>query len=322
MKKKIIVLLGVMALVLLISGCINTFIEQEGKNETEYNVPAEQPEQEQPEFNITEYECSVDLSCNENQSCVEHECEDLECGECQYISNHSCVNYECCDDEDCADEMKCISNVCQEEYNLNYECGNDVCENMTVTSYRGKDTLFTINGAEFPVKLVSCGDQVHLFIGETYEILSLRNSHKLEDINLVIKNCESDSANITLGENENSCPQDCGSLNVCGNGICENQTMTIYQGETISVIGNNGDEHTIYLEGVGVYNSSVENYGVIKIESLGISEKILIARNENYNLSGINIYVNHLQPPPRGLFKEWVILTFGENYINCFKDCN
>jgi len=59
------------------------------------------------------YECCKDHECKQNQKCLNHNCEQLECGECAYIYEHRCVNYQCCDNIGCKPNEICAGNKCQ-----------------------------------------------------------------------------------------------------------------------------------------------------------------------------------------------------------------
>ena len=60
-------------------------------------------------------ECEKNVDCESNQECFKNKCVNLTCEECQYISNHTCIDYMCCTDEDCGfiEECDMITHTCQ-----------------------------------------------------------------------------------------------------------------------------------------------------------------------------------------------------------------
>jgi hypothetical protein len=52
-------------------------------------------------------ECEADERCASN-----YVCEELNCGYCQYLSDHACVSWDCCADDDCDDTEYCADNAC------------------------------------------------------------------------------------------------------------------------------------------------------------------------------------------------------------------
>lgn len=77
--------------------------------------------------------CCLDAGCIGSQTCVNNTCEEPECGECQYLENHTCKDYECCENSECSEDEKCLDNKCQEisctgcNYIENNECKPFVC---------------------------------------------------------------------------------------------------------------------------------------------------------------------------------------------------
>ncbi len=65
--------------------------------------------------------------------CTANKCEIITCGECQYISNHTCVDHECCSDDDCSADEKCTNHQCisvtcsQCQYLSNRQCMDYTC---------------------------------------------------------------------------------------------------------------------------------------------------------------------------------------------------
>ncbi|MCX5698660.1 MAG: hypothetical protein NTX01_03050 [Candidatus Omnitrophica bacterium] len=64
------------------------------------------------------YTCCKNDECLSDKVCISHECETLNCVSCQYADNHSCLDYECCKDTDCAEGKVCGFNKCMEKGNL------------------------------------------------------------------------------------------------------------------------------------------------------------------------------------------------------------
>lgn len=79
------------------------------------------------------YECCSDQACKDDQYCLNHNCEQVECIKCGYIYNHVCVKFECCDDVDCETNQVCTNNKCTEkkcsycEYAEKHDCKKYEC---------------------------------------------------------------------------------------------------------------------------------------------------------------------------------------------------
>jgi hypothetical protein len=89
--------------------------------------------------------CCEDTGCSGIQTCIEHSCTEIVCGECEYIENKICNSYECCSDSACATDEICVDNECAEiictcgyiedrecvQYECchGYECQLGLCEN-------------------------------------------------------------------------------------------------------------------------------------------------------------------------------------------------
>ena len=77
--------------------------------------------------------CCLDIGCPGDQNCWGNKCVEPDCGECQYLEDHICVDYECCDNSACQDSMKCENNICTQitcgecEYAANYTCVSYEC---------------------------------------------------------------------------------------------------------------------------------------------------------------------------------------------------
>jgi len=70
------------------------------------------------EENVTEpieninLECLQNLDCEGNKICINNTCQILGCRECQYISDHKCIDYKCCSDRDCDEGEECSEHNC------------------------------------------------------------------------------------------------------------------------------------------------------------------------------------------------------------------
>lgn len=79
------------------------------------------------------YECCLNEECKDEQYCLNHNCEQVECVECGYIHDHECVEFECCNDIDCESSQTCINHECKElecdycEYAKAHECKKYEC---------------------------------------------------------------------------------------------------------------------------------------------------------------------------------------------------
>lgn len=78
-------------------------------------------------------ECIYPGSCDEESSCIGNACAELECGDCQYIFDHTCTSYQCCSNETCSTVQQCLNNTCfsvecaEFEYANNHECSMLFC---------------------------------------------------------------------------------------------------------------------------------------------------------------------------------------------------
>ncbi|MCX6818224.1 MAG: right-handed parallel beta-helix repeat-containing protein [Candidatus Aenigmarchaeota archaeon] len=96
------------------------------------------------------YECVWPADCNDEQTCLAWECQDLECN-CGYASDHQCVYYDCCSDSVCSGTQVCdlathackaVSCACPEkisshkcDMDIGYCCSDLQCdENETCSS--------------------------------------------------------------------------------------------------------------------------------------------------------------------------------------------
>lgn len=79
------------------------------------------------------YECCSDYACKEDQYCLEHSCEQVECVACGYIQDHKCVKFECCENSDCSSSQSCVNHECEEitcgycEYAEEHGCKKHEC---------------------------------------------------------------------------------------------------------------------------------------------------------------------------------------------------
>lgn len=64
-------------------------------------------------------DCCSDWDCNETQYCAQGICEEIDCG-CGQIVSHKCEEFECCSDGDCGKDHACYENSCVE-----VECRGD-----------------------------------------------------------------------------------------------------------------------------------------------------------------------------------------------------
>ena len=56
--------------------------------------------------------CCEDVGCLGDQPCVNHQCAEPTCKDCQYLSDHKCISYGCCKNEDCPGDKECKGNAC------------------------------------------------------------------------------------------------------------------------------------------------------------------------------------------------------------------
>ena len=71
--------------------------------------------------------CTVNKDCFEDEYCENWTCKKMDCGKCQYIEEHICMDHECCSDGECLQEQKCKDHSCTE-----FECkGNERVFNHT-----------------------------------------------------------------------------------------------------------------------------------------------------------------------------------------------
>lgn len=76
--------------------------------------------------------CCEDTGRLPAQSCVNHSCIEVKCGECEYVANNSCHRYECCSDLECGKNETCSRNT-NKCVAIECECG--YIKNRTCVSY-------------------------------------------------------------------------------------------------------------------------------------------------------------------------------------------
>jgi hypothetical protein len=86
--------------------------------------------------------CVKNDHCKPNEFCGGNYCEPLQCGDCKYISNHTCVPHECCSDDHCSYNAQCVNNQCypiaclETQYLFNRTCVGIQCEENEILSNR------------------------------------------------------------------------------------------------------------------------------------------------------------------------------------------
>ncbi|GAG35573.1 unnamed protein product, partial [marine sediment metagenome] len=70
------------------------------------------------------YECCKNDDCQNNEICKIHECIKLNCEDCQYIKNHKCLDYKCCEDSDCNDNDISTNDKCINPRTTSASCSN------------------------------------------------------------------------------------------------------------------------------------------------------------------------------------------------------
>lgn len=93
-------------------------------------------------YRIIVKDCERIDECAEDETCISNDCVKIECGECQYISEHGCHDYECCYDSECkldeaCEENECVTVECNSDENrtmylVNHTCTETPCPNGSV----------------------------------------------------------------------------------------------------------------------------------------------------------------------------------------------
>ncbi len=110
-----------------VTPCFTTMISQRNRVFEDFFVGLETTYCEKANYSTPNYQCTTASAaadayrpkvdkpeqCALTQACVNNTCAEIECGECQYISNHGCLSHGCCDDTACSFWQKCQNNTCQ-----------------------------------------------------------------------------------------------------------------------------------------------------------------------------------------------------------------
>ena len=74
-------------------------------------------------------QCTKNESCDEKSACIEHECQEITCGNCTYLSQRECIRFNCCSNPECGQNQICSNNTC-----TNLKCGiNEVAKEHNCT---------------------------------------------------------------------------------------------------------------------------------------------------------------------------------------------
>ncbi len=124
-------------------------------------------------FTLSSKQCMQDSHCKETQYCgYLNTCVDLNCANCQYVSNHSCLNHECCSSEQCLFNQRCDGNLCvslqcqENQFIYNRTCQFLACNvdemimNQSCQKLSCSDTEFVFNHT---CKPLLCSGQEYVF---------------------------------------------------------------------------------------------------------------------------------------------------------------
>jgi hypothetical protein len=127
-------------------------------------------------------ECLGDGNCGNDERCVLNKCAKVECGECQYITNHMCVDYECCSAEQCGYDEICINNSCQK-----LDCGEDeYIENRTCKALNCGYDEYIENRT---CKALNCGYDEYIF-NHTCKKLVCKENEFIEEHKCKLLKCK------------------------------------------------------------------------------------------------------------------------------------
>ena len=96
-----------------VTPCFTTMISQRNRVFEDFFVGLETTYCEKANYSTPSYQCTKQEQCVPTQACVNNTCAEIECGECQYTSNHGCSSHDCCNDTACSPWQKCQNMTCQ-----------------------------------------------------------------------------------------------------------------------------------------------------------------------------------------------------------------
>ena len=107
---------------------------------------------------VEEWGCEAGSGCNSDEECHYNYCKLLECGYCEYVSNHSCAPYECCSDSGCDSGEKCFSHECMAvECTRDSQCGAmEICRDYECDAVGCKNSSVCGGGQECSIPRYEC----------------------------------------------------------------------------------------------------------------------------------------------------------------------
>ncbi|MFC2143540.1 hypothetical protein ACFLQN_04015 [Candidatus Aenigmatarchaeota archaeon] len=277
---------------------------------------------------------STEYSCERNSDCAIAGCSGQVCKGVDEETGGvtTCEALECYNEEIYGLGCGCVDNVCKwanvndipedtvDEYELNYECGNDECESLEVEIEEEGTANVYINGDLYEVKLegVAGALEAVVTINSETESVTKGNIYTIGGISVYISDIfysnphPASSIKILFGEMAENC-DDCIDhifTYECGNGECESLSLEM-EVETSKTLSINGDIYDVELVSVESATAAVITVG---------GESKSVTKGESYTISGVHVYVSDIfysNPHPPSS----ISLVFGETTDNCEDDC-
>lgn len=128
-------------------------------------------------YTIRMIDCLIDDDCDSDSYCSNSSCLSLNCGECQYISSHACIDYGCCSNDDCKLNEVCSQHTCEliscninstnsTYYIANHSCSSEPCPDDEIIKGHAcikadcKDDEFI---SDYECKKLGCSFDEHAF---------------------------------------------------------------------------------------------------------------------------------------------------------------
>lgn len=157
------------------------------------------------QFFLPIVDCVYSTSCKSDEYCGVNTCKKLKCGECQFISNHKCVEYPCCESEDCALNHECVNHVCEKL---------DCAENEYLTNHSCRDLNCSESQGYFNHKCINLNCQEDEFVFEHNCVgLNCSEGEFIRDHNCVSLNCSEDEFLFNKSCNQLNCRYNEGYFN-------------------------------------------------------------------------------------------------------------
>ncbi len=161
-----------------------------------------------------------------------------------------------------------------------------------------------------------CINKTCILVMDDYAVCENQNGLLNKDkcyYNLAVKNNDTticdliNKENMSINFSRFSCKKEIIGDNICGNGGCENDEISLEEGD-----GKNVYNHTFFLEGTDTATT-----GVMTIDEIRKS----IKERNFYTINNIDIFIKDIYHSSKGV-RSSMTLTIGENNMSCPQDCN